>query len=263
VMLHGCTQSAEIFAAGTRMNRLAEEYGCHVLYPAQSQEANNSRCWNWFQPQDQGREQGEPAIIAGVTRAVAHAYRVDPDRVYVAGLSAGGAMAMVMGMTWPDLYAAVGVHSGLPYGIARDLPSALAAMRDGGSTGSPVPLPAHVAPLIVFHGDADRTVHPRNADAIVEQWILAATGASSAAPALRLAQTQDRGSVPGGHGYTRTVYRDSNGAVVLEQWRIEGGGHAWSGGSPQGSHTDPQGPDASAEMLRFFREHPRASGADG
>ena len=255
VMLHGCTQQPDDFAAGTRMNRLAEEQGWFVLYPAQAQEANASRCWNWFQPQDQRRGEGEPAIIAGATRAIAAAYEVAPERIYIAGLSAGAAMALNLAIAYPDIYAAVGVHSGLPYGVARDVPSAMNAMKQGASVAAPA-AGGTAVPAIVFHGDADRTVHPRNADAIVEQWILQATGPSDAAPSVRLAQAQERGSVPAGRGYTRTVYRDSGGNVMLEQWRVEGGGHAWSGGSPQGSHTDPQGPDASSEMLRFFREHP-------
>jgi poly(hydroxyalkanoate) depolymerase family esterase len=248
VMLHGCTQTADAFATGTRMNALAEERQCFVLYPEQTPAASRSRCWNWFKRGDQHRDQGEPAILAGMTREVMHRYRIDQDKVYVAGLSAGGAMAAVMGTAYPELYAAVGVHSGLPCGSAHDLPSALRVMfgmpaprsADHSSTALEAPL----APTIVFHGDRDRTVHPRNGERLVSR-SLERNGASSAA-SIECAR------VPGGHAYTRAIHRDSMGRVVLEYWRVHEGGHAWFGGSPRGSYTDPKGPDAAREMIRFF-----------
>ncbi len=251
-MLHGCTQTSDDFANGTRMNALAEERQCFVLYPEQTQAANRSRCWNWFKRGDQRREQGEPAILAGMTREVMNYYRIDPTKVYVAGLSAGGAMAAVMGTAYPELYAAVGIHSGLACGSAHDLPSAFAAMRGtpalmaGRTTGSTPAAPA--TPTIVFHGDRDRTVHPRNGEQVVSQSV-AQNGASSADASI------ERGQVPGGHPYTRTVHRDSTGRVVLEHWLVHGGGHAWFGGSPRGSYTDPKGPDAAREMVRFFYQN--------
>jgi len=251
VMLHGCTQSPDDFAAGTRMNAAAEEHNCLVVYPAQTTAANMSKCWNWFSAGDQRRDRGEPSLIAGITREVMRQYAIDPRRVYVAGLSAGAAAAAIMGAAYPDLYAAIGVHSGLAYGAASDLPSAFAAMRQGnGRTRRPVAgegKAGHVVPAIVFHGDRDTTVHPRNGDDVIAQ----------SAPGTPLKTRVEAGSVPGGRSYSRTLRADTTGETVLEQWVIHGAGHAWAGGSPAGSYTDPRGPDATREMLRFFLEHPR------
>jgi poly(hydroxyalkanoate) depolymerase family esterase len=246
VMLHGCTQSPDDFAAGTRMNFIAEEQTCLVVYPAQRSEANQAKCWNWFRAADQQRGRGEPSLIAGITRQIMHDYSVDPKRVYVGGLSAGAAAAVVMGATYSDLYAAIGVHSGLACGAATDIPSAFVAMRQGGASDAKVPLPdGPPVPTIVFHGDRDITVHPDNGDYILEQ-------------SIRTTTTQKnvhRGRVPGGHAFTRTIHTDARGRGVFEHWNIHGAGHAWSGGSPAGSYTDPRGPDATREMLRFFLEH--------
>jgi poly(hydroxyalkanoate) depolymerase family esterase len=259
VMLHGCTQSPDDFAAGTRMNLIAEEKTCLVVYPAQPSKANAAKCWNWFRPSDQRRGQGEPSLIAGITRQVMRDYSVDPQRVYIGGLSAGAAAAAVMGATYPDLYAAIGVHSGLACGAANDLPSAFVAMRNGelpGSFGSGDTSEAlghgSVVPTIVFHGDRDNTVHPRNGDHVIAQ--KRATG---------LRKTVHRGRIPRGHSYTRTIHTDTSGRPIFEHWEIHGAGHAWSGGSPAGSYTDPRGPDAAREMLRFFLEHQAASAAGG
>ncbi len=244
VMLHGCTQSPEDFAAGTGMNALAEAEGWLVVYPAQPQTANSARCWNWFNAADQTRDGGEPAIIAGITRAVMAAHNVDPARVYVAGLSAGAAAAAIMGAAYPDLFAAVGVHSGLAPGAATDVSTAFAAMRQG-SAGHPARR-GRAMPTIVFHGDRDRTVHPVNG-----QHVLAQAGAGAA-----LTSHVSRDAPPGRHAYTRTVHTDSQHRPVLEHWLLHGAGHAWSGGSADGSYTDPQGPDASREMMRFFAQQP-------
>lgn len=247
VMLHGGTQDADDFAAGTRMNVLAEEHGFLVAYPSQCKSANPSLCWNWFEPEDQVRGAGEPSIIAGITDEIIAEYDIDPQRVFVAGLSAGGAMAGVMRATYPEVYAAVGVHSGLPYRSATDLASAFSAMRGDPElqrrrrkTG---PRSDHAVRVrtIVFHGDADRIVHSSNAAEIVE----AKTGDT-------VERTKVRSSAS--RAYTRAVTRDKTGTVVVEQWLIHGSGHAWSGGSTDGTYTDPHGPDASREMLRFFLE---------
>ncbi|KFX61671.1 extracellular catalytic domain type 1 short-chain-length polyhydroxyalkanoate depolymerase [Paraburkholderia fungorum] len=248
VMLHGCTQNADDFAAGTRMNEMAERHGFIVVYPNQSQAANHSSCWNWFRPGDQQRDQGEPSLIAGITREVIARYRVDPARVYVAGLSAGGAMADVMLKTSPELYAAACIHSGLAYGCAKDLPSALAAMK-GGKTQRNRPRVEPQRPLIVFHGDADSTVHPLNAIALVAGFDTTVTTANAASSAAGTA---------GGQRTCTVQRRVAANGMEAEYWSIHGAGHAWAGGSPRGSYTDPAGPDASAEMLRFFLAHPRA-----
>ena len=245
VMLHGCTQSPDDFAAGTRMNLIAEEQTCLVAYPAQPHEANAAKCWNWFRPSDQRRGQGEPSLIAGITRQIMRDYSVDPQRVYIGGLSAGAAAAAVMGATYPDLYAAIGVHSGLACGVANDLPSAFVAMRHGKLPSSSRSSSASTtrAPTIVFHGDRDNTVHPRNGDHVIAE------------RTRNLQKKVHRGRVPKGHAYTRTIHTDASGRTILEHWEIHGAGHAWSGGSPAGSYTDPRGPDAAREMLRFFLEH--------
>ncbi|MBR1169661.1 extracellular catalytic domain type 1 short-chain-length polyhydroxyalkanoate depolymerase [Bradyrhizobium liaoningense] len=244
IMLHGCTQSPEDFAAGTRMNFIAEEQTCFVAYPAQRADANQAKCWNWFRPADQQRDGGEPSLIAGITRQIMCDYSVDSERVYVAGLSAGAAAAAVMGSTYGDLYAAIGIHSGLACGAASDLSSALIAMKQGGGSDEG-PEDGPSIPTIVFHGDRDNTVHSKNGARIVRQSV----GGTSTTTKVH------RGRVPGGHAYTRTVHTDVSGRSILEHWEIHGAGHAWSGGSPAGSYTDPDGPDATREMLRFFLEH--------
>lgn len=251
VMLHGCTQSPDDFAAGTRMNRLADEHGFLVVYPEQPTGANPSRCWNWFRSQDQVRTGGEPEIMVGIVRAVQAEHAVAPGRVYVAGLSAGAAMALVLGETHPELFSAVGVHSGLPYGSASDIPSALAAMKGRSAQGTARARQA--VPTIVFHGDRDHTVQHRNGEHIVQQ-----------AVALHAAQTPlnmrtETGVSAGGRRYQRTTHADAAGKPVVETWTLHGAGHAWAGGDASGSHTDPTGPDASAAMLAFFMAHTRTS----
>ena len=261
VMLHGCTQSADDFAVGTRMNRLADEHGFLVVYPEQTAQANSSKCWNWFRPQDQARDAGEPALIAGIVREVAGRHGVAPRRIFVAGLSAGAAMAVVMGETYPDLFAGVGAHSGLPFGSAQDVPSAMATMK-GGRSGMPglKDLPARPAasqraatrcvPTIVFHGDRDHTVQQSNAAEIVKQAVNAQQTAAGGGQLTGSIQTGEAR----GRRYTRTVHTNASGQKVIESWVLHGAGHAWSGGDARGSYADGTGPDASAEMVRFFLE---------
>ena len=243
VMLHGCTQDPDDFAAGTRMNAVAEQFKFLVVYPRQPKSANMQKCWNWFNASEQRRDGGEPSLIAGIARAVVEDFAADPTRVYVAGLSAGGAAAAIMAATYPDVFAAVGVHSGLACGAARDMPSAFAAMNGGGAVA---PRHAKPVPTIVFHGDADRTVNAVNADQVIAQ----------ARPA-GLTETSMEGETAAGMRYTRRLYADAEGSDVLERWTLHGAGHAWSGGSAEGSYTEPRGPDASREMARFFLSHRR------
>lgn len=258
VMLHGCTQSADDFAAGTRMNRLADQHGFIVVYPEQAAGANAGRCWNWFQPQDQVRGSGEPSVLAGIVGEVVSRFGADPQRIFVSGLSAGAAMAVVLGETYPELFSGVGVHSGLPYRSAHDMASAMAAMKGGrgrrpGLKSAPVEGARHPAlqavPTIVFHGDRDHTVQAANGEQVVQQ----ACEAFAAQPgASELQANTQTGVSPGGRRYTHTVYADAAGRTRVESWTVHGAGHAWSGGDPSGSFTDASGPDASAEMVRFF-----------
>jgi len=269
VMLHGCTQSADDFAAGTRMNRLADEHGFLVVYPEQASSANPSKCWNWFKAQDQARDAGEPSLIAGIVREVAARHGVDARRIFVAGLSAGAAMAVILGETYPELFAGVGAHSGLPYRSAHDIPSAMAAMKGGRSgiaslkatTSSNAAARRKIAqavPTIVFHGDRDHTVQQANGIEIAHQAMSAHSAAEADGP---MRASVARGTSPGGRSFSRTVHADAAGRPCVESWAVHGAGHAWAGGSESGSYTDASGPDASAEMVRFFLSLPRAGSA--
>jgi poly(hydroxyalkanoate) depolymerase family esterase len=265
VMLHGCKQNPDDFAVGTGMNTVAEHNNCLVAYPAQLHAANGSNCWNWFKADDQQRDHGEPSIIADITREVIRKYHIDPSRVYVAGLSAGGAMAAIMSTSYPELYAAVGIHSGVPAGAAHDLPSAFEAMKNGmaaaglhNAAGKAAVSRKDPIPVIVFHGDRDRTVHPCNGDQALAQCTLDLAGnrtEQQSGPGIKV----EKGKVPHGRAYTRTIRHDGNGKAIAEHWVIHGAGHAWSGGSRKGSFTDPKGPKAAQEMVRFFYTHRRTA----
>ena len=268
LMLHGCTQNPEDFATGTGMNAAAGPVKALVLYPEQPHSANPNGCWNWFRPGDQHRDSGEPALLVAMVQDVIARHAVDAQRVYVAGLSAGGAMAALLGREYPDVFAAVGVHSGLQAGAAHNVMGALSAMKNGAKPGAA----AHAAdaralsppPTIVFHGDADPTVHAHNGEQLIQATLSALAAAPGGAPAPVKAVQQ--GQSASGQGYTRTVYSLAGGAAtdsklprpaVAEHWVLHGAGHAWAGGNAGGSHTDPRGVDATQEMLRFFLEHPR------
>jgi len=244
VMMHGCTQSPEDFANGTGMNRFAEEVGFLIAWPAQTNGANMQKCWNWFRPEDQTRARGEPALIAGIVKDILGNHDVDPARVYIAGMSAGGAISAIMGATYPEVFAAIGVHSGLPVGAARDMPSAFSAMRSG-AEGTAL---RKSIPAIVFHGLSDSTVHPGNGDAVIAQSLGKRSGTQ---------RTRIEGVSGGGRGYRVTRHSLPDGTTTAEHWEIEGAGHAWAGGQSSGSYTDPEGPDASQEMVRFFLQHRR------
>ncbi len=247
VMLHGCSQDPNDFATGTNMNRVAQRHGLAVAYPAQTSRDNATACWNWFRPASQARGRGEPEILAGLALALMQEFSLTREQVFVAGLSAGGAMAAILADTYADVFSAAGVHSGLPRGSARNVISALSAMRRGGKArksrghGSKNPAgPDNPVRRIIFHGDADTTVHPSNGAQIA----LGAVGARK--PARVGLKT---GS---GHDYRHSAYVLPDGSVDLELWQLKGAGHAWSGGKAGGSFTDSKGPDASAEMVRFF-----------
>ena len=251
VLLHGCTQNALDFSNGTAMNALANEHGCMVLYPEQIPSANAARCWNWFEPGHQKSDRGEPGMIAALVRKVIQQHGADPERIYIAGLSAGGAMAAVVAGLYPQLFAALGVHSGLAAGAAKDLMSAFSAMRSG-PKGQAKTANRPALPTIVFHGTADKTVHPDNGDFIADAALAAL---NSAGVNLHKSNPTTPGSST--QQAERVVYRDVQGKPYVEHWSVSGGAHAWSGGDAAGSYTDPDGPSASRAMLTFFLQHSR------
>jgi len=274
VMLHGCTQTALDFATGTSMNQLAEKQGFIVMYPQQTTKYNQGLCWNWFLPSNQQRGSGEPASIVGMIQSLqlnTANWTIDPNRIYVTGISAGAAMSVILGATYPDVFAAIGVHSGLEYQAATNLVQAAKVMHRGG----PDPLRqgsvaytamsnhSRVVPTIVFHGTADTIVAPLNGDQVVQQWIQTDYLASDKTYAVDYHHPSSiaTGQVPGGYSYLTAVWNAPSGEAVQAYWKIDGMGHAWSGGNPASSYTDPRGPDATVAMYDFFMGHPREENA--
>jgi poly(hydroxyalkanoate) depolymerase family esterase len=275
VMLHGCTQTPSDFAAGTQMDALADQKQFIVVYPQQTSTYNSLSCWNWFQTADQARGSGEPAIIAGIVQTVEQTpsqWTIDPNRVYVAGMSAGAAMAVIMGATYPDIFAAIGVHSGLEYQAATSETAATTAQSQGGPNPTQQGQAAYTAmgsaarevPTIDFQGQSDFTVYPVNGDQVIEQWMqtdhLASGGTYNASFSSPSTTTNGQVSGSGGHSYTVQTWNDNNGVEIEEYWKINGMGHAWSGGSSSGSYTDPNGPSATNAMYTFFLNHPKSGG---
>jgi poly(hydroxyalkanoate) depolymerase family esterase len=256
LMLHGCTQNAEDFARGTRMHLRAASESYVVVYPVQCARSNANGCWNWFRTADQQRNTGEAALLAALVSEMAGRYSCDPSRIYVAGLSAGGAMAVTLGRVYPDVFRGVGVHSGLPHACAHDIPTALAAMRKGGKQAAPTASDDRsiaTVPTIVFHGDHDPTVNVRNATQVVADAMGSRQSNGTTGESGTWSETVTTGRVAGGHEFTTTSACDASGKLRVESWIVHGGGHAWFGGSPGGTFVDAKGPDATTEMLRFFR----------
>jgi poly(hydroxyalkanoate) depolymerase family esterase len=266
-LLHGCTQDAASFAAATLMNDAADRHGFVAVYPQQERGDNPQACWNWFLPQHQTRGAGEPASIAAIIRELMGTpspWTIDTRRVFVAGLSAGGAMAAIMANVYPDLFAAVAVHSGLSYRSAGSMGAAFTAMARGAEDPIAQGRAAHAAmgdlarpvPSMVIHGTADDTVAPVNADQVLEQSMTANRLAAPETCDLEIAHptTTSRGQVDGGHAYTRCQWTDRRGVLIHELLKVHGLGHAWSGGAPGGSYSDPRGPDATEAIWRFFAQ---------
>jgi poly(hydroxyalkanoate) depolymerase family esterase len=261
VALHGCTQTADQFRELTQWDKLAEAKGFLVVFPEQNANSNSQKCWNFFQGEHMQRGSGEPAEIADLTTWVEQNYTVNPDMVYVNGLSAGGAMASVMATTYPDLYAAVGIGSGCEYAATAGCAGSKSAppVQAGQSSYQVMGAQAHKMPFIVFEGDADTTVPPVNAAQVVEQWQVtndwiddgANNGSVPRAPTSTTTEV-----APGGRSYTLNSYGDGHGAELGQFWLVGGMGHAWSGGCSCQSYSDPAGPDETAAMYAFFVAHP-------
>ncbi|WP_341357591.1 PHB depolymerase family esterase [Rossellomorea sp. y25] len=263
VMLHGCTQDASQFATGTKMNALADEKGFLVLYPEQTSSSNSNKCWNWFETAHQSRGSGEPAIIAGIVNTIKDGYSIKDEHVYVAGLSAGAAMSVIMGATYPDLFSGIGVGAGLEYKAATSTTAAFSAMSGGGpdpvrqgrTAYQAMGSRAAVVPVIVFHGTSDYTVYPVNGEQVITQWSVTNDLAQDASEDGWMDDQPERtvnGTVSGGRNYSVNEYEGGDGKVWMKKVNVQNMGHAWSGGSSQGSYTDPQGPDASRMMWEFF-----------
>ncbi len=256
VFLHGCTQDAADLMRGTRVEMFAERAGLIVLAPEQEASAHPQKCWNWYDPRHQHRDEGEVAWLSSVITMISKRYNVDASRVHIAGLSAGGAMAQLFATAYPEQVASLTVVSGVAVGAAATVPDALLAMRNGprdGSTSASVVLSRmgerkRAIPLLVMHGTTDAVVSPRNADALVQQW-------SDVLDVLSLARPRERlqGASTGKTAQLRAE-TDAAGRAWLVDWRVRDVGHAWSGGAKEGTYTDPDGADATAMLFAFIAE---------
>jgi poly(hydroxyalkanoate) depolymerase family esterase len=279
MMLHGCMQKPEDLAAISAMNEIADRNKFLVVYPEQTAEANPLRCWNWFDPKHQASGSGEPALLAAVIKQVQASNSIDANRLFVAGISAGAAMAIVMGVTYPDLFDGVAACAGLEFKAANSAESGFAAMKQGGPDPKQQGLVAfraitenlrgkskHRLPVIVFQGDADPYVNPLNAEQVIAQWARTNDylddGQDNDSFKAQPARTT-QGSVAGGHEFTKSIYTDRDGRLLMEKWLVKGLGHAWSGSPTAGPFADPKGPNASFEMWRFFAETSRATTPKG
>jgi poly(hydroxyalkanoate) depolymerase family esterase len=269
MLLHGCTHDAEDMAAISGMNAVADANRFLVVYPEQSRMANLLKCWKWFNPKHQMRDAGEPSILAAVVEQVCSSHNVDRDRVYVAGVSAGGAMASILAATYGDIFAGAAIFAGAEFKAATSFSEALAAMTRGGPDPVRQGQLAFEAmrsglarknrrrmPVIVFHGTADNRVHPINADQAITQWSKTneCLAAQHAENGFRLTETVIDAKEPDGYPYRKHIYVDSDARVLMEKWLVEGLGHAWSGSPKPSKYGDPKGPKASAEIWRFFSE---------
>jgi len=264
VLLHGCTQDAADVARGSRLNQYAEAQHFLVLYPEQPAAANPQKCWNWFVPEHQQRGAGEPALIEAMTRQVMAGRKVDPRRVFLAGISAGGAMAVLTALDYPELFAALAVHSGIQYRAAASATEAIAAMKNGGpAPGDRARLAyaamgprARMVPAMLLQGSKDPSVQPANLEALVAQFRALAELAGAGEGGKGRGEGEREETEQGKYRTIRTVYRDALGNSQIESWMIEGLAHAWSGGSPEGTWTDPAAPEMTREIVRFLLSHP-------
>jgi poly(hydroxyalkanoate) depolymerase family esterase len=277
MLLHGCTHDGAHMAEISGMNEVAAFHRFLVVYPEQSLCANLLKCWNWFRPEHQSRDAGEPSILAAIVAQIRSTYSVDPDRLYVAGVSAGGAMASILAATYPDVFAGVAVFAGAEFKAATSTSEGFAAMKHGGPDparqgqiafevmhGGFARTERRRMPVIVFHGTADKKVNWINADQTIAQWekTNSCLAAEDGNIGFLLTEKVSDGKVSDGYAYKKYSYLESDSHLLMEKWLVEGLGHAWSGSPKPRKYGDPKGPNASAEIWRFFCEsakHPTAS----
>lgn len=261
VGLHGCVGSALDFVNQSGLNSVAEVNKFIVAYPEQTSAANNLKCWNWYTTAGQQRGSGEASIIAGITQQVKQDYSVNNSRVFTLGLSAGGAMAVNMGVLYPDVFAGVGVGSGLTWkagaGGLSGYP-AMTAEQSGQQIHISQGANSRTVPVYIFHGLQDKTVVPKNADDLAVSWIaandLADDGSrNNSVPANPVSTVFGTSS---GDTFTTATYNDRNGQELIQVVKVTNMGHAWSGRSGA-AYTYPAGPDETSLMYSFLSRHPK------